>query len=1429
MAACPLMRPRRTGSVFALTLALVGLLAPLGAHAAVPTVTGTVTSRDGGPIVGGTVSIGTYAAGALVYSTFGGGNFSVPLPASYNVVGGVSLGVTVLPDYHYGADTHIWITCALGGYTLTCDPIPPVTFSVASSFGNIAGTVWDATGRPVAGATVSAIPVGGTAGPHTVTTATGAYLFPPWPGAPSVFGASLGVPEGGTRDYVVSVTPREGPAPAPKTVTLSGGAIARADFGGPSSPIREDRPLETAFGPPNCPECCPLFRGSPVHIGTGNMYTQQEDLAYPSAFGRLAFTRTYNSQSTHNGPLGLGWTHPYDFELTELRPGVIRIRNGAGNVRFYELVAGSSDTYRVAAPARDTSSLLKHAGGFTETERDGLRREFDSNGRLQTIVTRAGWRTLFTYANGRLATVTDPGGRVLTFTYSTTGQLTRVEGPGGLFAQYTYDPQGRLVSAADALGTRWTYTYSDTTPSRLTSVRDANGHVVESHTYDSQGRVIATTEADGVKALTLAYLDASHTRVTDSLGRITTYTFGTFGDLLLVTQIQGPCVCGSPDTTFEYDTQGRRTRQTDARGNSTAFEYDPEGNLIKVTDALGQTTASTYNPFGQVLTTTDPTGATTTFDYDVTTGFLRQVTDALGHSTILTPEVHTLPGAVTNPRGHTTTFAYADTGLLTTLTDPTGARTTFAYDDAGRLRSVTDAAAASTGYTYDGRGRLLTVTDPVGAVTQFGYDPAGNRVGLTDPKGRRTTSTYDAANRLIGVTDPAGGTTAYTYDTERNLLTVADAKGQTTTFAYDAHNRLVTRTDPVGASETFTYDPAGNLTARTDRKGQTLTYTYDALNRLTAKTLPGGTPVTYAYDPLGRLLAAADATGPLAFTYDPLGRVLTTTTPEGRTLTFTYDSTGNRIGLQDETGTLTTYAYDPRNLLTALSDPRAGVFTFGYDSLARRSSLTRPNGTSTGYTYDPAARLTGLTHGGPKGPFEALAYTYDPASNRTADTRNRTAHQYAYDPLDQLTQVQRQEQRSRWKVEEAYSYDPIGNRLTSPHKETSSYDAANRLTQDTTSAYAYDANGNLIEKRSLKDGRVTTYTYDAEDRLIRVVTPKAEVTFQYDPLGRRIEKRVVRWHDEDGDREPDEDEEGTPQVIRYLYDQEDILATFDDTGRTLARYTHGPGIDEPLAEVRKHRTRFYHADTLGSIIALTEKHGHAVRNYRYSAFGIPEDHRGDPQPYRYTGREWDKEVGLYYYRARYYGPRMGRFIQEEPIFVGAGRSCYRYSGNSPTNAKDPFGLKCWGWQREYFDRWGDVAKELGAKFNIPPATILIHSGIESDYGRSEIARKANNLTGQWGAGPAGIHRTRGGRLVAKYNDPRASLEKYAETVAGGRYGVAGITDPSSAYQRLLDRGYVGRNREPSTGEYLETEEAYQCRLKQARQDFDRILADCFGK
>lgn len=89
---------------------------------------------------------------------------------------------------------------------------------------------------------------------------------------------------------------------------------------------------------------------------------------------------------------------------------------------------------------------------------------------------------------------------------------------------------------------------------------------------------------------------------------------------------------------------------------------------------------------------------------------------------------------------------------------------------------------------------------------------------------------------------------------------------------------------------------------------------------------------------------------------------------------------------------------------------------------------------------------------------------------------------------------------------------------------------------------------------------------------------------------------------------------------------------------------------------------------------MSEQLGQPIRQYSYSAFGAPEDHRGDSQPYRFTGREWDKEVGLYYHRARYQSPRLGRFLQQDPVDIQNGTNLYAYARSNPLKYIDPNGL-----------------------------------------------------------------------------------------------------------------------------------------------------------
>jgi RHS repeat-associated protein len=142
-------------------------------------------------------------------------------------------------------------------------------------------------------------------------------------------------------------------------------------------------------------------------------------------------------------------------------------------------------------------------------------------------------------------------------------------------------------------------------------------------------------------------------------------------------------------------------------------------------------------------------------------------------------------------------------------------------------------------------------------------------------------------------------------------------------------------------------------------------------------------------------------------------------------------------------------------------------------------------------------------------------------------------------------------------------------------------------------------------------------------------------------------------------------------------DNEDILLELDGSNNITARYTHGPGIDEPLILEKGGASFFYHVDGLGSITEITDINGNVIQRYTYSSFGKIESQL-DPnfvQPYTFTAREFDSETSLYYYRARYYAATVGRFLQQDPFagFVRTPESLnrYPYALNNPQSFVDP--------------------------------------------------------------------------------------------------------------------------------------------------------------
>ena len=247
---------------------------------------------------------------------------------------------------------------------------------------------------------------------------------------------------------------------------------------------------------------------------------------------------------------------------------------------------------------------------------------------------------------------------------------------------------------------------------------------------------------------------------------------------------------------------------------------------------------------------------------------------------------------------------------------------------------------------------------------------------------------------------------------------------------------------------------------------------------------------------------------------------------------------------------------------------------------------------------------------------------------------------------------------------ETYSYDAEGNRLVSHLSAAHTTDDGNRLLQDDTFDYTYDDNGNLATRTDRATLGVTSYSYDAQDQLIRIDFPDTTfATYAYDALGRRIAKDV-------------DDGAGGREVTAYVYDGADILMEFDGTGGFLARYAHGDRVDQPLAMTRAGQDYYIQADHQGSVIRVTDSAGAVVNSYEYDAYGQRlTATEGVEIAFGYTGREYDAESGLMYYRARVYDPSSGRFLQTDPLGFAAGdANLYRYVGNNPVNFTDPSGL-----------------------------------------------------------------------------------------------------------------------------------------------------------
>ncbi|MCA9135403.1 MAG: DUF4595 domain-containing protein [Planctomycetales bacterium] len=794
-----------------------------------------------------------------------------------------------------------------------------------------------------------------------------------------------------------------------------------------------------------------------------------------------------------------------------------------------------------------------------------------------------------------------------------------------------------------------------------------------------------------------------------------------------------------PTIRFSYDPVfNQLTNVIDALGHQTIYEIDPaNGNTLTSLQVIGLpdsesgedddlVTSFTYTALGLLDTIIDPLGRVTDFEYDAwgrltrTTyasgtdveAFMTYSYDAAGNLSQLTDE-----------NGNVTTYTFDDLNRLVQITEPdpdgpqnplTNPVTTFQYDARGNLIGTTDANGSTTSFVYDPLERRIRSVDDAGNITQYRYDAAGNLTESVDPLGNVTTNCFDERSRLIQTIDPTDGMTEFVYDAVDNLAVLTDPVGNATTFTYDSRHQVNAETDPLGNIIRYQYDLNGNVTQKTDRNERVTKFTYDDVDRLVNETWIAPdeaivNEIVYAYDKVGNLTSVTDDFSGLEFTYDArdrVGSVDNALTPDAPhvVLGYTYDGVGNVTSVSDTIegtpGATTSYQYDALNRQTQINQSGSGVsdkrVDFLYNALGQFASIDRFSdllGTQpvvrTAYTYDDLNRLVDLRHSNAATDVAFYEYEYDSSSRITSINDIDGLTTYSYDARDQLIGADRSDGDVRG--DESYTYDANGNRIES-HLHGDGYvtGAANRLLSDGTYNYEYDNEGNMILRTEIATGDYRVFQWDHRNRLVSVSDfltngdPVQRVEFEYDAFGRRIAKSVDQTI---GDA-------AAPSIVYFVYDRDHVLLDFvDEDGDSIVdpvlsvRYLHGPQIDQVLAqEVQPSNVEWILTDHLGSTRALVDVTGMISQRLDYDSFGdvIIEPGDGTGSRYLYTGREYDHELGVFYYRARYYDQSVGRFLSEDPLSFGAEDSNnYRYVQNDPISNVDPTGLKATTAQLEH--------------------------------------------------------------------------------------------------------------------------------------------------
>lgn len=628
--------------------------------------------------------------------------------------------------------------------------------------------------------------------------------------------------------------------------------------------------------------------------------------------------------------------------------------------------------------------------------------------------------------------------------------------------------------------------------------------------------------------------------------------------------------------------------------------------------------------------------------------------------------------------------------------------TSYTYDKNGNQISVTDGMGTTTNYEYDEFSRIKKVKIPDsfenGNVTQYFYD-------IYEDENLTSTKTIDANGNIskeylnendetvkisdIGDEKITPISTSYTYDLKGNKIQESYGNGNTKQYEYDGRNRLIAvvycnKNGEATSKIKYVYSSSDAILAEEDIKisnGTEKRYCY----------------YQYTYDDANQLLDVKEYRGDKQelvneqqYEYDEAGRrikiVYADSQQDVYSLKYEYDEKGwlNSIKVQKKSGEeflLRSYVYSDFGKVVEIKDYRTFLKTTEQSYILKK------------YEYDTFGRVVKIRYYDSEDlntEKEKYEYTYDKNSNiiteviqKQYENKNikpvNEMRTHTYDSMGRLIKTEYLDNIDGNKKVTSYKYDKVGNRISSEEDGQQTdyiYNSLNQLVNEKISdaskiaksekTFIYDVNGNLTNESESIGGTSSDYSYDEENRLIKVVQKnnETEVMVQentYNASGQRIEKK----------------ENGS--VTYYMYQDGTVLFTENELGEKTS--FNLLSLDGAIVTSWRNDNEFYfyNKDIKGSSSTILNENGIAVVSYQYSDFGETTKYQNSEffNEICYTGAIYDENTGLYYLNARFYTPENARFITQDTYrgetTDASSWNLYAYCANNPITQLDPSG------------------------------------------------------------------------------------------------------------------------------------------------------------